>query len=796
LEREKVKAYLPPIFVFAVTFAAYFYTLCPTVFWDDAGELIAACYTLGVPHPPGHPLYTILGKLFTLIPFGSPAMRVNLMSAVFGSLTCAVMFQVVRELIEHDEDIRRFSLFGGVIAALSAGFTLIMWNQSVLAETTTLHSFFMLLVTLIAFRIDTSDPDDRHMTRRLLTFSFIYGLSFTNHVAGLFFMPSLCLILLYRLRSRLFRPARFIAMIMLFFLGFIVYAYLPIASRFNPPVDWGNPENLKNFWWVISAKQYAGSLTRTPDMFGVLRGGRNVLETFVANLGILGCAFTALGCVRLWKKRKQVVVYGVLIILILYATSLNTAFIFVYMLPAVLMLAIWAGYGVAEMCERAEQAAARLEEGVLARIVGRSAYVVGTVLVLVLFFGHFGECNMRNYTYARDYGIELLGSLPEDAVLVTGAADPLFISWYLQYCEDYRTDVKVITRNGLQRPGYMDKIRRQYPEVQIPSDFQLADDPGIRPSHLLGGGKEFPWYANSYFKEFHKLNLSSFPIFWEGIEVNQLLLDRFEPSGLVFRIGPSEDHVDCAGSQVPNAADLVARIERDPAAGKIYGNHFFNVGIFYHWHNDTPQALGYYEDALQLYPDDERPLNNIGAILAAEGKVDEAFSKVEAALRLNPYNPSSNRNAALVLMDRGKAREAIPLFRRAIAGSPGNFEDYYSLGICYSSIGKNRKAVTMLRKALEIQPDSPVALSSLGVIYLRLKETQNAEKLLKTAVEIEPDNAENWYNLACLHAMENNEFAAIQSLAKALTYDSNRVYELGAKDPRISTILESLTKSR
>ena len=794
MDNDKLKIYLPPISVFAVTFAVYLYTLCPTVYWDDAGELIAACYTLGVPHPPGHPLYAILGKLFTLIPFGSPAMRVNLMSAFFGSLTCGVMFQVVRELIEQDEDIKPFAVYGGIVAALGAGFSLILWNQSVLAETTTLHSFFMLIVTLIAFRIDVSDPDCRHMTRRLLIFSFIYGLSFTNHVAGLFFMPSLCLILLYRLRLRLFKPGRFVAMILLFFLGFFVYAYLPIASRFNPPVDWGNPENLKNFWWVVSAKQYSGSLTRTPDLLNSLRGAQNVLGTFVSNLGILGCAFAAIGCVKLWNRRKQVIIYGVLIILILYATSLNSAFIFVYMLPAVLMLTIWAGYGLAEVCERAEQAVAGLEEGLMARIVGKSAHIVGAILVLVLFFGNFGESNMRNYTYPKEYGEELLSSLPQDAILITGTADPLFICWYLQYCEDYRTDVKVITRNGLQRPGYMDKIRRQYPELKIPSQFQLAGDADERPSHLVDRGKGFPWYANSYFKELHKLNSSSFPIFWEGIEVNQLLIDRFEPCGLVFRISPLDGEVDSTCEAIPDADILAERIERDPATGKVYGNHFFNFGIFYQWHNDSPRAIAHYEDALELYPGDERPLNNIGAILAAEGKVDEAFSKIMAALRLNPDSPSSNHNAGQVLLDRGKAREAIPLFRRAIAVSPGNFEDYYSLGICYSTIGKNRQAVKMLKKALEIKPESPEALSSLGVVFLRLNETQNAEKLLKTAVELEPDNAENWYNLACLQAMEGDKTAAAKSLKTALSYNQQKVYELAKNDPRIMDILESLSE--
>jgi len=794
LTYERLKSYLPPVSVFAVTFAVYLYTLCPTVYWDDAGELIAACYTLGVPHPPGHPLYAIVGKLFTLIPIGSPAMRVNLMSAFFGALTCALLYQVVRELIEHDERIKRFAVFGGMVAALSGGFSLILWNQSVLAETTTMHSFFMLVVTLLAFRIDAADDDDPRLTKRLLLLSFVYGLSFTNHVAGVFFAPSVALLLLYRLRLRLFRPRRLAVMFMLFALGLSVYAYLPIASRFDPAVDWGNPETLANFWWVVSAQQYSDSLIRSPDLSTILRGVRNVLGTFVSNLSILGCALAVLGCVKLWTKRRQVVVYGLVIIMVLYATSLNGAFIFVYMLPAVLMLLMWMGYGLAELCNYVEGFAAGLE-GFRARVATRSMRVAGAALVMILFVGNFAESNMRHYTYAKDYGEELLSSLPENAVLITGTADPLFITWYLQYCEGFRPDVKVITRNALGRPGYIEQIQRQYPDLKIQTQFQYAGDTGVRPSHINERGRGLTWYANSYFKQFYELNSAEFPIFWEGIESNQLLIERFEPCGLLFRIAPAEEKSasSCAGP--PSLAELERKTGGDLAAGKIYGNHVFNFGIFYQLREDTDRAVDYYEQALALYPKDARPLNNIGAMLAEAGDTEAAFEKFRVAFALDPDDPTSNHNVGQVLLDRGQAKEATPYFERAIRLDPGNFEDYYDLGLCYSTVGRNKLALEMLKKALTIRPKSIEAISSLGVVYLRLDETKNAEKLLKVAVQIEPDNAENWYNLACLRSVEGNDSQASANLVRALNLDQQGIYMLASKDPRMSPLLKKLVES-
>jgi hypothetical protein len=81
----------------------YILTLGPTVTGEDSGELVSAAYTLGIAHPPGYPLWCILGHLFTYIPFGPVAWRVNLMSATFGSLTvflvCLVGLKLTRNRI-------------------------------------------------------------------------------------------------------------------------------------------------------------------------------------------------------------------------------------------------------------------------------------------------------------------------------------------------------------------------------------------------------------------------------------------------------------------------------------------------------------------------------------------------------------------------------------------------------------------------------------------------------------------------------------------------------------------------
>src|SRR5437868_748787 len=87
------------ILTFAITLVVYNATLAPTVTFVDSGELIVAAKYLGVAHPPGTPLYVLLAHLFTLLPFGNVAVRVNFASALFAALAASVMTLLVSEML-------------------------------------------------------------------------------------------------------------------------------------------------------------------------------------------------------------------------------------------------------------------------------------------------------------------------------------------------------------------------------------------------------------------------------------------------------------------------------------------------------------------------------------------------------------------------------------------------------------------------------------------------------------------------------------------------------------------------
>ena len=127
----------------------YFNTMAPTVSFWDTGEFIATSHILGIPHPPGSPLFLLIGKFFSLIPISSDiAFRVNILSPIFSALTISLLFLICNQFIERlnnyassDSFLRISSSF---IASLTFAFTHSHWFNAVETE---VYAFSCLLYT-------------------------------------------------------------------------------------------------------------------------------------------------------------------------------------------------------------------------------------------------------------------------------------------------------------------------------------------------------------------------------------------------------------------------------------------------------------------------------------------------------------------------------------------------------------------------------------------------------------------------------------------------------------------------
>ena len=174
-------------------------TACPTVYFGDSGELIAAADSLGVAHPPGYPIYTLLGRVALLLPIGEAAWRMNVLSAVLGAIACALAARLVQRWTDS------------AIAAVGSGLGLAaaydVWVVSTVAEVYTLHLFLIASLLLLADRMHDA-RETRDLRRLLLMAAFVLGLGLSHRPTIVLALPAAAALAIGRARRvRLLRRA-------------------------------------------------------------------------------------------------------------------------------------------------------------------------------------------------------------------------------------------------------------------------------------------------------------------------------------------------------------------------------------------------------------------------------------------------------------------------------------------------------------------------------------------------------------------------------------------------------------
>ncbi len=181
--------------------AGYVLTLAPTVTFWDAGELIASIHNLGIPHPPGTPLFVMLGHVWAvLFPVGEYAWRTNLMSATFSAMAAGFFFLVAHETLrlgsaELAPGRRRLlALGGGVAAGLMSAFTFTHWQNSNETEVYSVATFTIALICWLCLRWRAARGTERSL-RLILLVVYLAGISMGNHLLALLAGPAVVMFL-------------------------------------------------------------------------------------------------------------------------------------------------------------------------------------------------------------------------------------------------------------------------------------------------------------------------------------------------------------------------------------------------------------------------------------------------------------------------------------------------------------------------------------------------------------------------------------------------------------------------
>jgi hypothetical protein len=447
----------------------YLVTLCRGVYWYDSAEYVTAAYTLGVPHPPGYPLYTLLARLFLCLPL-SPALAVNAMSALCGAVAVALAYANARMLGAHAPA----AVAAGAMLASSPSF----WTNATVAEVYTPGLCFTLLVLLVLLR-----AQDQQEPRLAVGAAALAGAGMGVHYS----LASLGLgFALLAVRPAWGAPCAGRARKVLAQLGAcalaallayaLVFSYVVLRAGSEATPNQAAPLNTAHLLWLLTGGNYRFWF----EDHALWPRALHVLRLLSTETSWLGAVLAALGVIALARRdrwRACALLSGV---------AGNVAVFFryrvddleVFLLPSVALLCLCAGAGLQAIADRVVVAV-----GPSRARASVAPALVACGLALSRVWSGFAAHDLSAFSAAQDYGERLAVQLPYKAVILNYTTpeewkfDAVF-GMYFQHVLERRRDVVVVSHadrpilNRLiaeQRPTYL-----YAPVAHVAREYVLA----------------------------------------------------------------------------------------------------------------------------------------------------------------------------------------------------------------------------------------------------------------------------------------------------------------------------------
>ena len=197
-------------------------------------------------------------------------------------------------------------------------------------------------------------------------------------------------------------------------------------------------------------------------------------------------------------------------------------------------------------------------------------------------------------------------------------------------------------------------------------------------------------------------------------------------------------------------------------------NPYSSLGFALQNAGRTQEAIGCYEQALRVRPDDAPTHFNLATALEEGGRVQEAIGQYEQALQLNPNYPEAHNNLGLALERLGRTSEAIEHYERALRLNPNMAEAHNNLGLALAGVGRTQEAVEHCKQALRIDPYSAETYNNFGIVLAGMGKLPEAAALFEQALRIKPGFAEAHDNLGRLLKQAGKTEQAIEHYEQAL----------------------------
>ncbi|MDE3151799.1 MAG: DUF2723 domain-containing protein, partial [Gemmatimonadota bacterium] len=541
-------SYLAATIAAALVFLLYLLTLAPNTAMWDTSEYISAAYTLGLPHPPGNPLFVLLGRVMSLLPIASSvAMRINIFAALCSAVAAAMWFLITERVLVGWFQERWRRIVGAGVATLIGATAFTVWNQSVVNEkvyTVSLAGFAIISWLMVRW---CDNPDGPKADKTLILIAYLLGLGYTNHMAGFLALPAVGLAIIIIRPRYLLRWKLILASLLALGFGLTPFATQPIRSAYFPPINEGEPTACTHglkwsctfskgtydaFMYNFNRGQYgkpALSDRQAPFIQGQVgmwwwyfkwQWMRDALDRNPGLQSMLAAVFLVLGLFGGWVHYKRDprswwyfagMMFTVTLCLIYYlnfkygasqSPQLGSSvarevrdrdYFYIWSFSP---WGVWAALGLMFVWESIASlfGSERVKVGgQTVDMPSRTGWMAGSpvlLLAIVPLFTNWHWASRAGQTDTRDFAVDMLNSVEPYGVLVVVGDNDTFPLWYAQDVEGIRRDVVVANTSLLNTDWYVRQLIRRpiytYDKAKGPAIYRDKDwpKPTTGPLHM------------------------------------------------------------------------------------------------------------------------------------------------------------------------------------------------------------------------------------------------------------------------------------------------------------------------
>jgi len=459
--------------------ALYAYTVAPDVLAHDPGDWQASAATLGIAHAPGSPAHAMAAWLFSLVPVGNVAARINFLSAVIGAIGVVAVYALT------------YTLFRRLLPALISGITLavggLWWSNAAVAQPFgAVSTIIVILLTLLIIWRRNGD------NRLVWAGAALFGMGLGWHLTLFFFLPVLVAGIFYLGPWRdLFRPKPLLQTFVFFLLGISVFLYLPVRSAMAPVINYERIDSVSAFVRYVSASdaRAAGHQTLKPPgivqtkdlLVQVVRQSYYPSFVFLVFGPAIVLLYPAVWPVLRKLRRPLLFLFVGMLVHVFLVFFFSGMFPF-YQLTLLMYFSIWTGFSVYLIMSMGE---AYLGEGRLRHL---PVILTGVIYCAVLLLGVTAKWDFVNHR--NDYGMRQY----IDAVFEHSRQNAVILAnWesytglrYAQDIEGERTDVRLISASSEQLPDLLRWVKEENPGAQILLSVTLPFEPMSGMTELVG----------------------------------------------------------------------------------------------------------------------------------------------------------------------------------------------------------------------------------------------------------------------------------------------------------------------